>query len=39
VSRDGRPGLIFGFATLSTRTITEGIDALADVIAALRGRG
>jgi GntR family transcriptional regulator/MocR family aminotransferase len=34
-----RPGLIFGYATLAERTITEGIDALAEVIAALRQRG
>ena len=32
VDRAGRPGLIFGYATLDERTITEGIDVLADVI-------
>ena len=30
VDHPGRPGLIFGYATLTERTITEGIDILAD---------
>ena len=33
----GRPGLIFGYATLGERTIAEGIATLADVIRASRG--
>jgi GntR family transcriptional regulator/MocR family aminotransferase len=32
VDHPGRPGLIFGYATLAERTITDGIDILADVI-------
>ena len=33
----GRPGLIFGYATLDERTIAEGIATLADAIRASRG--
>ena len=36
VSHEGRPGLIFGYATLDERTIGEGIDVLADVVAEAR---
>jgi GntR family transcriptional regulator/MocR family aminotransferase len=38
IDHEGRPGLIFGYGTLAERTITEGIHALAQVIAALRER-
>jgi GntR family transcriptional regulator/MocR family aminotransferase len=36
MSRTGRPGLVFGYGGLSERAIAEGIDILADVVAALR---
>ncbi|HEY0449095.1 PLP-dependent aminotransferase family protein [Actinophytocola sp.] len=36
LSSRGRDGLIFGYASLSERTIAEGIDVLAEVVAALR---
>ena len=36
VSHEGRPGLIFGYATLDERTIGEGVDVLADVVAEAR---
>jgi GntR family transcriptional regulator/MocR family aminotransferase len=32
----GQAGLIFGYASLSERAITEGIDLLADAVAELR---
>ena len=32
VDHPGRPGLIFGYATLTERAITEGIDILAEAI-------
>jgi GntR family transcriptional regulator/MocR family aminotransferase len=38
IAHPGRPGLIFGYATLTERTLTEGIDTLAEVIAELRER-
>jgi GntR family transcriptional regulator/MocR family aminotransferase len=38
ISGDGDQGLLFGYASLSEKTITEGIDILADVIAAHRSR-
>ena len=38
ISAPGRPGLLFGYATLSEATIVEGIEILADVIAELRSR-
>ncbi|MGH2967512.1 MAG: PLP-dependent aminotransferase family protein [Solirubrobacteraceae bacterium] len=38
IADNGRPGLIFGYATLAERTLTEGVDTLAEVIAALRER-
>ena len=37
ISHAGRPGLIFGYATLGEPTIAEGIATLADVIRASRG--
>jgi GntR family transcriptional regulator/MocR family aminotransferase len=36
VSHAGRPGLIFGYATLDERTIEEGIAVLADVVTEAR---
>jgi len=33
IATDGRPGLIFGYATLGERTIAEGVRHLADAIA------
>jgi GntR family transcriptional regulator / MocR family aminotransferase len=33
LSHDGRPGLIFGYATLDERAITEGVEILAEVVA------
>jgi GntR family transcriptional regulator/MocR family aminotransferase len=33
LSSEGRPGLIFGYATMSERTLAEGVDILADAIA------
>ncbi|HEY2176876.1 MAG TPA: PLP-dependent aminotransferase family protein [Mycobacteriales bacterium] len=36
MSRTGRAGLVFGYGGLSERAIAEGIDILADVVAALR---
>src|SRR4051812_13140015 len=38
IRRDGRPGLIFGYATLDERTIAEGIELLAEEIADVRSR-
>jgi GntR family transcriptional regulator/MocR family aminotransferase len=35
ISSEGREGLIFGYATLSERTITEGVEILAEAIADL----
>jgi GntR family transcriptional regulator/MocR family aminotransferase len=32
----GPGGLIFGYASLSDRAITEGVDLLADAVAELR---
>ena len=39
VSCEGRAGLIFGYATLGERTIVEGVEILAEVIADLRSAG
>jgi GntR family transcriptional regulator / MocR family aminotransferase len=36
VSHAGRPGLIFGYATLDERTIGEGVAVLAEVVAEAR---
>jgi len=36
VSHEGRPGLIFGYATLDEATIGEGVDVLAEVVAEAR---
>ena len=36
ISYEGKGGLIFGYAALSERTITEGIDILAAVINEMR---
>jgi GntR family transcriptional regulator/MocR family aminotransferase len=33
---EGRPGLIFGYATLSERALAEGIEILAETIRAAR---
>jgi GntR family transcriptional regulator/MocR family aminotransferase len=38
LSSAGRGGLIFGYATLDERALTEGVETLADVIAGLRSR-
>jgi GntR family transcriptional regulator/MocR family aminotransferase len=38
ISAGGEHGLLFGYAGLSERAITEGIGILADVIAACRSR-
>jgi GntR family transcriptional regulator/MocR family aminotransferase len=38
IAYDGRPGLIFGYATLDERALTEGVEILAEAIAALRSR-
>jgi GntR family transcriptional regulator/MocR family aminotransferase len=38
ISSEGREGLIFGYATLSERTIVEGIETLADAIAEVRSQ-
>jgi GntR family transcriptional regulator/MocR family aminotransferase len=37
IASQGAGGLIFGYATLSERTIAEGIEILASVVAELRG--
>jgi GntR family transcriptional regulator/MocR family aminotransferase len=37
IASHGPGGLIFGYATLSERTIAEGIEILAGVVAELRG--
>ncbi|MPZ81218.1 MAG: aminotransferase class I/II-fold pyridoxal phosphate-dependent enzyme [Actinophytocola sp.] len=37
LSSAGRGGLIFGYASLSERTIVEGVDLLATAVAELRG--
>jgi len=34
----GRPGLIFGYATLDERALTEGIEILAEAISDVRSR-
>jgi GntR family transcriptional regulator/MocR family aminotransferase len=36
ISSDGRGALLFGYATLSERTIVEGVAILAEAIAAIR---
>jgi GntR family transcriptional regulator/MocR family aminotransferase len=36
LSHGGRGGLIFGYATLTERTIVEGIDVLAEAVAEVR---
>jgi GntR family transcriptional regulator/MocR family aminotransferase len=36
ISCEGRGGLIFGYATLSERTIVEGVEILAEAIADVR---
>jgi GntR family transcriptional regulator/MocR family aminotransferase len=33
LAHEGRPGLIFGYATLDERAITEGVEVLAEVVA------
>jgi GntR family transcriptional regulator / MocR family aminotransferase len=38
ISRDGRPGLIFGYATLGERVLIEGIEILAEAISDVRSR-
>jgi GntR family transcriptional regulator/MocR family aminotransferase len=39
ISCDGRPGLIFGYAALDERAITEGVRLLAEGIGDVRGGG
>jgi GntR family transcriptional regulator/MocR family aminotransferase len=36
IAREGPAGLLFGYATLDERTITEGVEILAEVIAEAR---
>jgi GntR family transcriptional regulator/MocR family aminotransferase len=36
LEREGRPGLIFGYATLSERALAEGVEILAEAIRAAR---
>ena len=36
IAQGGRPGLIFGYATLDERAIEEGVAVLADVVAQAR---
>ena len=36
IAHEGRPGLLFGYATLGEDTIAEGVGVLADVVAELR---
>nr|WTA65490.1 PLP-dependent aminotransferase family protein [Micromonospora sp. NBC_00855] len=38
LSPDGPGGLIFGYATLTERSITDGVEALADAVAEVRAR-
>ena len=38
IAREGRPGLIFGYATLDERAIAEGIEILAEAISDVRSR-
>ena len=38
ISSDGRGGLLFGYATLSERTIVEGVEILAEAIADVRSQ-
>jgi GntR family transcriptional regulator / MocR family aminotransferase len=38
ISHGGRAGLLFGYATLSERTIAEGIDVVAQAVAEVRRR-
>jgi GntR family transcriptional regulator/MocR family aminotransferase len=38
MSRDGRPGLIFGYAILGERVLTEGIEILAEAVSDVRSR-
>jgi GntR family transcriptional regulator/MocR family aminotransferase len=38
ISRGGRPGLIFGYATLGERAIAEGIETLAEAMSDVRFR-
>ncbi len=38
ISCEGRPGLIFGYATLSERKLTEGVEILAEAISDARLR-
>ncbi len=38
IAHEGRPGLLFGYATLDEGAIAEGVDVLAEVVAELRSR-
>ena len=38
VSGSGQAGLVFGYGSLSQRDVVEGIELLADAVAAIRGR-
>ena len=38
IAHEGRPGLLFGYATLDEGVIAEGVDVLAEVVAELRSR-
>jgi GntR family transcriptional regulator/MocR family aminotransferase len=35
---EGRPGLIFGYATLGERALAEGIEILAEAMSEVRSR-
>ena len=36
IAREGRPGLIFGYATLGERALAEGIELLAEAVSGVR---
>jgi GntR family transcriptional regulator/MocR family aminotransferase len=38
ISGEGRPGLIFGYATLGERVLAEGVEILAEAISDVRSR-
>jgi GntR family transcriptional regulator/MocR family aminotransferase len=38
ISRNGRPGLIFGYATLDERALAEGIELLVETMSDVRSR-
>jgi GntR family transcriptional regulator/MocR family aminotransferase len=38
ISCEGRPGLIFGYATLGEHALAEGIESLAEAMSDMRSR-